>query len=170
MLDFTLPINPNLIIGGTSPRTHHPEGPVLQEQPNEVRKTRIKVTVGASTPIDIGLPAWITSCASGSNPIMRIHWTHTRPKPTVASLLRMRQKEEEHLGQYLARFTDERANQYVAIETLVAKKREDQKRPRGEPSRGPPSRLSRRRMERGEQTVPPPPNVPLNSTRTEIFL
>ncbi|RWW72361.1 hypothetical protein BHE74_00019833 [Ensete ventricosum] len=30
-----------------------------------------------------------------------------RPKPTVASLLGMRQKEEEHLGQYLARFTDE---------------------------------------------------------------
>ncbi|RWW44105.1 hypothetical protein BHE74_00050168 [Ensete ventricosum] len=25
-------------------------------------------------------------------------------------------------------------------------------------------------MERGEQTVPWPPNVPLNSTRTEIFL
>ncbi|RWV77272.1 hypothetical protein GW17_00061924 [Ensete ventricosum] len=30
-----------------------------------------------------------------------------RPKPTVASLLGMRQKEEKHLGQYLARFTDE---------------------------------------------------------------
>ncbi|RZR81856.1 hypothetical protein BHM03_00008162 [Ensete ventricosum] len=29
-----------------------------------------------------------------------------RPKPTVASLLGMRQKEEEHLGQYLAHFTD----------------------------------------------------------------
>ncbi|RZS21745.1 hypothetical protein BHM03_00054419 [Ensete ventricosum] len=109
----------------------------------------------------------------------------TRPKPTTASLLRMRQKEEEHLGQYLARFTDEslverppatapemlqRHNQYVAIETLVAKKCEDQKRPRGEPSRGPPSGFSRRRMERGEQTVPRPPNVPLNFTRTEIFL
>ncbi|RWW41241.1 hypothetical protein BHE74_00053290 [Ensete ventricosum] len=30
-----------------------------------------------------------------------------RPKPTAASLLGIRQKEEEHLGQYLARFTDE---------------------------------------------------------------
>ncbi|RWV77791.1 hypothetical protein GW17_00061337 [Ensete ventricosum] len=32
---------------------------------------------------------------------------YTRPKPTTASLLGMRQKEEEHLGQYLAHFTDE---------------------------------------------------------------
>ncbi|RWW09860.1 hypothetical protein GW17_00026632 [Ensete ventricosum] len=30
-----------------------------------------------------------------------------RPKPIATSLLGMRQKEEEHLGQYLARFTDE---------------------------------------------------------------
>ncbi|RWW00009.1 hypothetical protein GW17_00037048, partial [Ensete ventricosum] len=29
------------------------------------------------------------------------------PKPTVASLLRMRQKEDEHLGRYLACFTEE---------------------------------------------------------------
>ncbi|RWV81443.1 hypothetical protein GW17_00057135 [Ensete ventricosum] len=78
-----------------------------------------------------------------------------RPKPTAASLLRMRQKEEEHLGQYLASFTNER--------------------PRGGPSRGPPFGLPRRRMERGEQTMPRLPdrslsNVLLNSTRTEIFL
>ncbi|RWW73085.1 hypothetical protein BHE74_00019068 [Ensete ventricosum] len=33
---------------------------------------------------------------------------------------------------------DERANQYVTAETLVAEKRKDQKRPRAEPSRGPP--------------------------------
>ncbi|RZR72408.1 hypothetical protein BHM03_00013263 [Ensete ventricosum] len=106
----------------------------------------------------------------------------------------MRQKEEEHLGQYLARFTDEvsvipdahpslviqtfmieirlsylfwslverppttvlemlqMANQYVTVETLVAEKHEDQKRPRAEPSRGPPPGLQRRRMERGDQT------------------
>ncbi|RWW54227.1 hypothetical protein BHE74_00039203 [Ensete ventricosum] len=135
-----------------------------------------------------------------------------RPKPTAASLLKMRQKEEEHLRQYLARFTDkvrvipdahpslviqavmigikpsrlflsfveqplitvpsmlQRANQYVNAETLVIEKHEDQKRPRGEPSWGPPSGLPMRRMERGEQTVPWPPNVSLNSTRTEIFL
>ncbi|RWW59544.1 hypothetical protein BHE74_00033513 [Ensete ventricosum] len=138
--------------------------------------------------------------------------SRARPKPTVASLLGMRQKEEEHLGQYLARFTDEvraipdahpslviqafmigikpsrhfwllverplvtvsemlqRANQYVAAEALVAEKHEDQKRPWGEPSRGPPSGLSRRRKERAEQIVVQPPNVPLNSTQTEIFL
>ncbi|RWV80167.1 hypothetical protein GW17_00058602 [Ensete ventricosum] len=30
-----------------------------------------------------------------------------RPKPTIASLLEMRQKEDEHLGWYLARFTKE---------------------------------------------------------------
>ncbi|RZS27979.1 hypothetical protein BHM03_00061527 [Ensete ventricosum] len=92
-----------------------------------------------------------------------------RPKPTATSL-GMRQKEEEHLEQYLARFTDGRANQYVTVETLVAEKGEDHKRPQGEPSRGPPSGLSRRRVERGEQTVPQPPNVPLNYTRMEIFL
>ncbi|RRT50165.1 hypothetical protein B296_00026298 [Ensete ventricosum] len=31
----------------------------------------------------------------------------TRPKPTAASLLGMRQKEKEHLGQYLVSFTNE---------------------------------------------------------------
>ncbi|RZS02060.1 hypothetical protein BHM03_00032029 [Ensete ventricosum] len=34
-------------------------------------------------------------------------FSSVRPKPTVASLLGMRQKEEEHIGQYLARFTNE---------------------------------------------------------------
>ncbi|RWW38624.1 hypothetical protein BHE74_00056126 [Ensete ventricosum] len=129
-------------------------------------------------------------------------------KPTVASLLAMRQKEEEHLGQYLTRFIDEvraipdahpslviqafmigikpyrifwslverppttvlemlqRANQYGTVETLVEEKREDQKCPRAEPSRGTPSGLPRRRMERGEQIIPRSPNVPLNSTQT----
>ncbi|RZS17412.1 hypothetical protein BHM03_00049543 [Ensete ventricosum] len=138
-----------------------------------------------------------------------------RPKPTAASLLGIRQKEEEHLGQYLARFTDEvraipdthpslviqafmieirpsrlfwslverppvtvpemlqRDNQYVTVETLVAEKREDQKCPRGEPSRGPPFGLSRRRMEKGEQIVTRPPkfrSTPLerrSSSRSE---
>ncbi|RRT59703.1 hypothetical protein B296_00035218 [Ensete ventricosum] len=134
-----------------------------------------------------------------------------QPKPTIVFLLGMRQKEEEHLGQYLSRFTDEvraipdahpslviqtfmirirpsclfwslverppitvpemlqRANQYVAAKTLVVEKSKDQKHLWGELSRGPPSGLSRR-MDRGEQTVPRPPNVLLNSTRTEIFL
>ncbi|RRT67344.1 hypothetical protein B296_00012384 [Ensete ventricosum] len=74
-----------------------------------------------------------------------------RPKPTAASLLRMRQREDEHLD-------------------LVAEKREDKKRPRAEHSQGPPPWLPRKRTERAKQTVPRPPNIPLNSTRTEIFL
>ncbi|RWW16253.1 hypothetical protein GW17_00019874 [Ensete ventricosum] len=135
-----------------------------------------------------------------------------RPKPTTASLLEMRQKEDEHLGRYLAHFTEEiraipnthlslviqafmigirpsrlfwshveqppttvpemlqRANQYIAAEILVVEKHEDQKCPRAEPSRGPPPGLPRKRTEKAEQTVPQPPNIPLNSTRTEIFL
>ncbi|RWW63596.1 hypothetical protein BHE74_00029210 [Ensete ventricosum] len=135
-----------------------------------------------------------------------------QPKPTTASLLRMRQKEDEPLGPYLARFIEEiraipdahpllviqafiigirpshffwslvehppatvpemlqRASQYVIAKALVVEKREDQKRPRVESSRGLPSRLPRRRMERSKQTVPRLPNTPLNSTRTEIFL
>ncbi|RRT78133.1 hypothetical protein B296_00012018 [Ensete ventricosum] len=64
----------------------------------------------------------------------------------------------------------QRVNQYVAAEILVAEKREDQKRPWAEPSRGPPFGVPRRRMERGEQTIPRSPNIPLNSTQTEIFL
>ncbi|RZR79586.1 hypothetical protein BHM03_00005320 [Ensete ventricosum] len=48
----------------------------------------------------------------------------------------------------------QRANQYVAVETLVAEKREDQKRPQGEPSRGPPFGPSRRRMEKVNRPCP----------------
>ncbi|RRT64764.1 hypothetical protein B296_00011516 [Ensete ventricosum] len=88
-----------------------------------------------------------------------------RRKPTVASLLGMRQMEE-HLGQNLTCFIDE----CVTTETLVVEKHEDQKHPLGKPSRGPPSGLSRRRMERSKQTMPRLLNVPLNSIRTEIFL
>ncbi|RRT59704.1 hypothetical protein B296_00035219 [Ensete ventricosum] len=75
MPDFTLPINHNLIIGRTSPGTHHPGGLVLQKQPNEVRKTCIKAIIGASTLADLRLPAWSASRASSSNPVVRIHWT-----------------------------------------------------------------------------------------------
>ncbi|RWV88773.1 hypothetical protein GW17_00049119 [Ensete ventricosum] len=70
MPDFTLPTNPNLIVGGTSPGTHHSEDLVLQEQPSEGRKTYIRVTIGASTPADLGLPAWSVSRASGLNPVV----------------------------------------------------------------------------------------------------
>ncbi|RZR72808.1 hypothetical protein BHM03_00017264 [Ensete ventricosum] len=64
----------------------------------------------------------------------------------------------------------QRANQYVVVKTLVVEKREDQKRTRADLSRGPPPGLLRRRMERGKQTVPRSPNIPFNSTRTQIFL
>ncbi|RWW62292.1 hypothetical protein BHE74_00030598 [Ensete ventricosum] len=64
----------------------------------------------------------------------------------------------------------QRANQYVDVETLVAEKHEDQKHPWDEPSRGPPLGLPRKRTEKAEQIVPRPSNIPLNSTRTEIFL
>ncbi|RWV89393.1 hypothetical protein GW17_00048457 [Ensete ventricosum] len=51
----------------------------------------------------------------------------------------------------------QQANQYVAAETLVPRKREDQKRPRAEQARGQSSRPPRR-MERAE---PPLPNLDL---------
>ncbi|RWV99156.1 hypothetical protein GW17_00037952 [Ensete ventricosum] len=64
----------------------------------------------------------------------------------------------------------QRDNQYITVEALVASKREDQKRPYVDSSRGPPPGPSRRRMERTEPTIPRPLNTPLNSTWTEIFL
>ncbi|RZR81857.1 hypothetical protein BHM03_00008163 [Ensete ventricosum] len=67
-------INPNLIIGGTSLGTHHPGNLVLQEQPSKGRKTRIRVTIGAPTPVDLGLSAWSVSPASGPNPVGR-YWS-----------------------------------------------------------------------------------------------
>ncbi|RRT67457.1 hypothetical protein B296_00015730 [Ensete ventricosum] len=124
-------------------------------------------------------------------------------QPTTASLLGMRQKEDEHLSWYLAHFTEEirvipdahpslviqafmieirpsclfwslverplatmpemlqRAYQYITVEILVAEKYEDQKRPRAEPSRGPPPGLPRKRTKRTEQTIPRSPNIPL---------
>ncbi|RRT79618.1 hypothetical protein B296_00004394 [Ensete ventricosum] len=64
----------------------------------------------------------------------------------------------------------QRANQYVIIEALVAEKRKDQKCLRAKSSRGPPPGLQRKRTTRAEKAVPQLPNIPLNSTRTVIFL
>ncbi|RZS06733.1 hypothetical protein BHM03_00037445 [Ensete ventricosum] len=64
----------------------------------------------------------------------------------------------------------QRANQYMATEALMARKWEDKKWPRTESSRGPPPGPLRRSMERPEPAIPRPPPIPLNSSRTEIFL
>ncbi|RRT57080.1 hypothetical protein B296_00027580 [Ensete ventricosum] len=63
----------------------------------------------------------------------------------------------------------QRANQYVATETLVAEKREDHKKSRGDKPQGQPSGTSRR-MDRPELPAPRPLPIPLNSIQTEVFL
>ncbi|RRT70285.1 hypothetical protein B296_00032362 [Ensete ventricosum] len=60
----------------------------------------------------------------------------------------------------------QRVNLYVAIETLVAEKREDHKKSRGDKPQGQPSGTSRRR-DRLELPAPRPLPILLNSTRTE---
>ncbi|RWW56416.1 hypothetical protein BHE74_00036865 [Ensete ventricosum] len=61
----------------------------------------------------------------------------------------------------------QRASQYVAVETLVAGKREDHKKSRGDKPQEQPSGTPRRR-DRPELPAPRPLPIPLNSTRTEI--
>ncbi|RZS23151.1 hypothetical protein BHM03_00056019 [Ensete ventricosum] len=63
----------------------------------------------------------------------------------------------------------QRASQYVATESLVAWKREDHKKPRGDKPQGQPSGTPRRR-DRPELPAPRPLPILLNSTRTEVFL
>ncbi|RWW64753.1 hypothetical protein BHE74_00027981 [Ensete ventricosum] len=62
------------------------------------------------------------------------------------------------------------ANQYIATETLVAGKQDDLRRTRSEKARGQSSKPPKRRVERLEVLLPRPPLIPLNSTRTKIFL
>ncbi|RWV80401.1 hypothetical protein GW17_00058333, partial [Ensete ventricosum] len=92
-------------------------------------------------------------------------WYSRLPPSSIHSFNQLAREfeEEEHLGQYLASFTDERANQYVVVKTLTEEKHEDQKCPWGEPSRGPPSGLSRRRIERDLRE-----GTPKNSQPTEV--
>ncbi|RRT55106.1 hypothetical protein B296_00048714 [Ensete ventricosum] len=116
----------------------------------------------------------------GSDPMehvaaFRAHIAFARPKPTIASLIRMRQNEDEPLDPYLARFTKEiraipnllverppmtmpeilqSTNQYVTAKALVAEKREDQKRPQAESSWGSLPGLPTKRTERAEQHDP----------------
>ncbi|RWW83055.1 hypothetical protein BHE74_00008459, partial [Ensete ventricosum] len=63
----------------------------------------------------------------------------------------------------------QRAHQYVAAETLIAGKRDEAKRPRGEQSRGHPAPPPKKREDRSGLLPARPPPIPLNSTRTEIF-
>ncbi|RWV84052.1 hypothetical protein GW17_00054267, partial [Ensete ventricosum] len=58
----------------------------------------------------------------------------------------------------------QRASQYVATESLVAGKREDHKKPRGDKSQGQASGTPRRR-DMPELPAPRPLPIPLNSTR-----
>ncbi|RWV87631.1 hypothetical protein GW17_00050350 [Ensete ventricosum] len=61
------------------------------------------------------------------------------------------------------------AHQYIAVETLVAGKRDESKRPRAEQPRGHPSGPPKRRDDRSDMLPSRPPPIPLNSTRTEIL-
>ena len=67
----------------------------------------------------------------------------------------------------------QRANLYVAAEALVAGRRVEGKKPRMELSRGMASAVptsSRRGPNRQELLLPRTPPLPLNASRTEIFL
>ncbi|RRT54685.1 hypothetical protein B296_00043438 [Ensete ventricosum] len=64
----------------------------------------------------------------------------------------------------------QRANHYIATETLIIKKCEEQKRPPAEQSRRPTSGPSRRRVEGLDFSRLQSPTTPLNSTQTKIFL
>ncbi|RRT84625.1 hypothetical protein B296_00004692 [Ensete ventricosum] len=64
----------------------------------------------------------------------------------------------------------QRAHQYIVVETLVASKRDESKRLRAEQPRGHPSGPPKRRKDRSDMLPSRPPPIPLNSTRTEIFL
>ncbi|RWW49959.1 hypothetical protein BHE74_00043810 [Ensete ventricosum] len=64
----------------------------------------------------------------------------------------------------------QRAHQYIAAEALVVGKRDESKRPRVEQHRGHPSRPTKRREDRSDMLPSRPPPIPLNSTRTDIFL
>ncbi|RWW41563.1 hypothetical protein BHE74_00052948 [Ensete ventricosum] len=63
----------------------------------------------------------------------------------------------------------QRAHQYIAVETLVADKQDESKRPRAEQPRGHPSGPLKRRDDRSDMLSSRPPPIPLNSTRTYIF-
>ncbi|RRT49063.1 hypothetical protein B296_00035235, partial [Ensete ventricosum] len=65
---------------------------------------------------------------------------------------------------------DEGVHQYIAVEALVAGNRDESKCPRAEQPRGHPSGPPNRREDRSDMLPSRPPPIPINSTRTKIFL
>nr|XP_009419570.1 PREDICTED: uncharacterized protein LOC103999519 [Musa acuminata subsp. malaccensis] len=114
---------------------------------------------------------------------------YARPKPSMALLLGLNQKEDEPLSHFVNRFTTQirglffwslveqppvavpkmlqRASQFIAAETWMAGRREEHKKVKSEPPRQQQPAASRRKLDRPD---PRPPLPALNSSRTEIFL
>ncbi|RWW75919.1 hypothetical protein BHE74_00016018 [Ensete ventricosum] len=81
--------------------------------------------------------------------------TSARLKPTAASLLGMRRKEDEPSARTSPASQRRSGPSPTRTQALVAEKCEDQKHPRAEFSRGPPPGLPRKRTKRVEQVKRP---------------
>ncbi|XP_065023218.1 uncharacterized protein LOC135649049 [Musa acuminata AAA Group] len=106
---------------------------------------------------------------------------YARPKPSMALLLGLNQKEDEPLSHFVNRFfwslverplvavpeMLQRASQFIAAETWMVGKREEHRKVKSEPLRQQQPAASRRKLDRPD---PRPPLPALNSSRTEIFL
>ncbi|RWW75173.1 hypothetical protein BHE74_00016829 [Ensete ventricosum] len=82
MSDFTLRNNANLIIGGTSPGTHHPgESLILKEQLHKIRRrtrTEVKTRVKHPHVSSSDYTALGPSCTHGLNPVVLTPQTRQR--------------------------------------------------------------------------------------------
>nr|XP_009387618.1 PREDICTED: uncharacterized protein LOC103974491 [Musa acuminata subsp. malaccensis] len=104
--------------------------------------------------------------------------TYARPKPSMALLLGLSQKEDEpspilffwslvERPPVAVPEMLQRANQFIAAETWMAGRREEHKKVKSEPPRQQQPAASRRKSGRPD---PRPPLPALNLSRTEIFL